>query len=366
MTVLQVCAYGAEYSGNFIASLEALEAALREKGIHTIYAFIERAADKDWCKQIQQRTKVYFLPEAKARILPKTYRAFQKIYKENDISIVHSHFELYDIPATVMAPKKTKVFWHLHDPVSTWKGLRGLLWKTQYGVVGKRATLLSVAEKYRDIVVSMGFPKEQAHVLLNSINLARVRKDAPAVEKKYQFLTFGWDFFRKGDDIILGACDRLEKEGYKFRLLLNGNKQTWPDLENYLGGRKPEYLITGDPVEDINELFHASELFIQASRRETFSYAVCEAAYSGLPVISSEIHGLEWAHNLPTVSFFENEDVDGLYQLLKEHLDGQRKNAPEDVAKTQMIIEQNYSLQVWVDKVIGYYQAVEKSRSKTE
>ena len=29
MTVLQVCAYGAEYPGNFIASLEALEAALR-------------------------------------------------------------------------------------------------------------------------------------------------------------------------------------------------------------------------------------------------------------------------------------------------------------------------------------------------
>ena len=40
MTVLQVCAYGADYPGNFIASLEALEAALKDKGIHTIYAFV--------------------------------------------------------------------------------------------------------------------------------------------------------------------------------------------------------------------------------------------------------------------------------------------------------------------------------------
>ena len=47
MTVLQVCAYGAEYPGNFIASLEALEAALKRKGINTIYAFVGRAADKD-------------------------------------------------------------------------------------------------------------------------------------------------------------------------------------------------------------------------------------------------------------------------------------------------------------------------------
>lgn len=82
MTVLQVCAYGADYSGNFIASLEALEDALKEKGIKTIYAFVEKASVKPWCKEIQTRTKVYFLPEAKARILPKTYGIFRKIYRE--------------------------------------------------------------------------------------------------------------------------------------------------------------------------------------------------------------------------------------------------------------------------------------------
>lgn len=47
MTVLQVCAYGADYPGNFIASLEALENALADKGVQTIYAFVDRAADKD-------------------------------------------------------------------------------------------------------------------------------------------------------------------------------------------------------------------------------------------------------------------------------------------------------------------------------
>lgn len=117
MVVLQVCAYGAEHPGNFIASLETLESALKQKGIDTIYAFVEKARDRRWCKDIQRRSKVYFLPEAKARVLPKTYKLFRRIYSENDISIVHSHFELYDIPTTVTAPKGIKVFWHLHDPI---------------------------------------------------------------------------------------------------------------------------------------------------------------------------------------------------------------------------------------------------------
>ena len=171
MTVLQVCAFGAEQPGNFIASLEALERALANKGVQTIYAFVERAADRAWCKEIAKRTKVYFLPEAKARILPKTYQVIRRIYEENSVDVLHTHFELYDIPATVTAPKNVKVFWHLHDPIVPGNGLRSTLWKLQYGHVGKRATLLSVADYYRNVAVSLGFPKEQTELILNGIDL---------------------------------------------------------------------------------------------------------------------------------------------------------------------------------------------------
>ena len=115
MTVLQICAFGAPSPGNFISSLTSLEPTLSEEGIQTIYAFAETAKGRPWCEELCKRAKVYFLPVSHARILPKTYQIVRQIYQENQIDIVHSHFELYDIPATAMAPKNTKVFWHLHQ-----------------------------------------------------------------------------------------------------------------------------------------------------------------------------------------------------------------------------------------------------------
>lgn len=358
MTVLQVCAYGAEYPGNFIASLEALEKKLKDQGINTIYAFVGKAKEKRWCKEIQERTKVYFLPEAKARVLPATYKHFRKIYQENDIDIVHSHFELYDIPATIMAPKNVHIFWHLHDPILPGKGLHGTLWKIQYGFVGKRVQLLAVSDFYREAAVKMGFPAKQSSVILNCINLKRIVDCSAARDVCYDFLTFGWDFHRKGDDLILEACDELEREGYSFHLLLNGNEKTWNQMEQYLHGRVPSYLEKGDPVDDVNALFRASKVFVQASRKETFSYAVCEAAYAGLPVISSDISGLEWAHELPTVTFFDLNSR-SLYHVMKEFLDG-KSVSQEDIESTQRIIENRYSLDVWVKAILKEYGIKER------
>lgn len=357
--ILQVCAYGAEYAGNFIASLEVLEEELLKKGYTTIYAFCNKARNKSWCKRIEERTKVYYLPESKARILPRTYKIFKQIYKDNEVDIVHTHFELYDIPATVMAKKKTFIYWHLHDPINVSDGVRGLLWRFQYGVVGKRAKLLAVSDFYRKKVISIGFAEEQSQVILNGIDTSRLEVGHFSEKQKYQFLTLGWDFYRKGDDIIIEACKRLYDEGYKFYLLLNGNDSTWPILEQFLKSKEYPFLIKGYPTKKIGELYKSANIFIQASRKETFSYAVCEASYMGMPVISSDIVGLEWAHQLPTVSFFENENVEDLYDLMKMFLDGKHFTEKE-YYRTKAIIDSEYTIQAWSHKVMKIYNLGEK------
>ena len=74
--------------------------------------------------------------------------------------IAHSHFELYDIPVAHMAPKNTKVFWHLHDSLDLIyeksNFIYRLLWKYQYKFAGKRAVLLSVSQKSKEFSIKLG------------------------------------------------------------------------------------------------------------------------------------------------------------------------------------------------------------------
>ena len=208
MTVLQVCAFAAPSPGNFIAALTQLEQQLAERGVRTIYAFADGAKGKPWCQEIQKRTKVYFLPTAKARILPKTYQTMKQIYRENDVSIVHTHFELYDIPATVTTPRGVKVFWHLHDPIKAYyqrgRLSRRLLMRIQYSTAGRRPRLLTVSQEHGDFARQLGFPGEHIIYFPNGINTGRIQP-TPSVKEKKNFLMFGWEVERKGVDLVVSG-----------------------------------------------------------------------------------------------------------------------------------------------------------------
>ena len=241
MKYLFICSYSAPYKGNFIKSMEKLEKRLVKNGDVVIYAFPEDTKSQKWCEEIEQRTKVYFLPKSRFKI--KTYLDIKKIYKQENINIVHSHFELYDIPAILMANKDIKVFWHLHDAIDYEKAdiIHKILNKIQYKYLSKRAFLISVCDYYRKQIINIGMKEENTTIVINGIDLERIKQVAINNKCKYNFYSFGWDYYTKGTDVLLDACERLGKEKYNFNLLLNGNEVAWKKLEkryeiNYLAG----------------------------------------------------------------------------------------------------------------------------------
>ena len=209
MKILQICAYSAPYLGNFMKSLFALEKEAKLEGYTTLYCFPEKNKNIEWCIDLEKNNQVYYLPLRHARILPQTYWRLSKIFKENpDICYAHSHFELYDNPLTVTAPKHVKVFWHLHDALgNNLHGIYRYVWKLHYSLFPNRSYLLSVSEKHMRVAIMLGFNKSRAFYIPNAIDIQRIKSVNDDRVSKYDFLMFGWLFHLKGVDLAISSIE---------------------------------------------------------------------------------------------------------------------------------------------------------------
>ena len=361
LTVLQVCNFISKCPGNFIFLLEKLEKKIKDNGGKMIYVFPEPAKQYDWCQQIQKRTIVYFVPYKNCIKNIETYKILKKIFKNNNIDIVHSHHDMYDFPVTLIAPKNVKIYLHLHNAIGEnyWNN-KGIIRKIKYFFgqkIYKRTHLISVSEYYKNIACKKRFDENKSIVLDNGICLERL-DISKEFSKEFEFLTFASDFYGKGGDIVIDACSKLEKKGYRFKLLFcGGGRDTgWSEFEKYLNQAEVESIEKCEVVDDVRELYNKCRVFISASRKETFSQSVCEAVYSGMQVISSDIPGLEWAKKVPTVKFFAQLNADELANKMEECIENVDGYDEKKIKKSKKIIEENYSDDIWVNKLFDIYR----------
>lgn len=359
MNVLQICAYAAPYGGNFLKSLLEIDKIVLQNNGNVVYAFPETARGLDWIQKLQETKKVYFLSLAKARIKPGTYKAIHKIVVKEKIDIIHSHFELYDIPAVVSAPKNVKVFWHLHDAIENGYRIasfsRKLLYKIHYGVLSDNAYLISVSDKHREFAVKLGMNKSNTITVLNGIDTDRIKPyNNPELEKEYDFLIFGWEFKRKAVDLALKCAEQLEKMKYKFSLAVVGTENTWkvPSMSKYTN---KSWLRKQGFVSDVNELYQKSKCFLHISRAEGCSYALEEAIYSGIPVICSDISENMIANGIETVDIVECNNEQALLEAMKKRLDNKYSEDETTIGKIRKLIEEKFSVGAWAKHIYSIY-----------
>lgn len=353
-SVLQVCAYAAPYAGNFINTLLKLDSCYRKKGYKTIFAFPESAKNLEWCTELEKKFKVYYLPLKNARIRIDTYQKMKKIYDENNVIIAHSHFELYDMPVKLAASKKIKVFWHLHDSLDLiYKKsnfIYKILWKLQYSIFSKNVKLLSVSEKAKVFAIRLGFNSNNAYFVPNGVDTNRI--DFGENEKKgfkYDFLLFGWDYYRKGVDLLLQSIKELENINFKVALV--AGDETWERINI---NRYPQ-LINQAPVNDVGKLYKSTKCFLHISRSEGLSYALLEAIYSGCIVLCSNIEQNMFAKDFPTVFFVRNEDIQDITLSIKKIINSEIHISNEDINMSKKLIEDKYSLNSWTKKIMEFY-----------
>lgn len=352
MKILQICGYAAPYAGNFIKTLIGLSEDCRERGYETVFAFPENAREKEWCQQLERKYKVYYLPLEKARIKIETYRKIRKIYEENDISIAHSHFELYDMPTALMRKKNCKIFWHLHDSLDLIYSKSNLiykfLWKIQYKYASNKVILLSVSEKAKEFAIKLGFNNRNAYFLPNGIDTDRIPKNE-LIKNTYDFLIFGWDFKRKGVDLVLEATKHIKRQDYSIGLV--AGEEVWEKIEI----EKYPTLIKQEAVENVGELYKKAKCFLHVSRSEGLSYALLEALYSGMIVICSDIEQNMFAKKFKNTVFVKNENAIEISQAMQEALEGKITVSQLEIEESRKLIEEKYSIKEWNRQILKWY-----------
>ncbi|WP_133470526.1 glycosyltransferase [Paraglaciecola marina] len=221
-----------------------------------------------------------------------------ELIKRENIHIVHTHGYKSDIIG-VWAAKKAGVPCvvtpHGFENAKDFK-LRTFIWLGCQAM--KYATkVVPLSQQLLDDVLSMGVAKSKSLYIQNGVDLSEVEATiAPnrdsSEEKRIGFV--GQMISRKNIFDILDIFEQLHKKHPKTKLVLLGDGDARPELENYSktlsSHSKIEFLGFRD---DRLLLLKSFDLFVMTSTLEGIPRCLMEATAAGIPVAAYNIPGID-------------------------------------------------------------------------
>lgn len=380
--ILFLCAYQPEYGGNFIKMLLNLGIKLNSEYHCNVYFLFPRQSKKKWLDELSSKFTVGFIQRSYKDSEKEIYHYLLKW----SIDLVHTHFEMYDIPtakALKKIPKKIHMVWHLHDYMSLDKtGLKlkalrrfcsNLRFWLHYGYYGKKAYFIGVSKEVTDFVNHyrkniFSYPScdlneneyVRSSVVLNGIDTSRVSNGniTESLLNKNTFISFSGVAKSKGIHLILKASEYLYKKGYSFKIVLTKNKNLESLLDEHYKGSLPKWIQLVDQTNDISSIFSIGSCYISASYKETMSMAIAEASIYGLPVIQSDIKGTEWNSNRMSTFVFESGNYVDLQNTMEKFILMDKKILLKYCKNTQKYNIELLSMSKWCNQIIEIYKSL--------
>ncbi len=157
----------------------------------------------------------------------------------------------------------------------------------------------------------------------------------------------GWKTFIKTASML------DDKNNYKFLIAGDGEdkRKILKTIEAYKLDKNTKIL---NFVLDMPSFYNTLDLFIIPSRRETFGLTAIEAQACGIPVIASNISGLNEIINnkINGILFEPKNNIDLLNSIIKLQ---ENKNLREKIIKNGLQSSKKYSLQSYTDRLTKLY-----------
>ncbi len=363
-SIVQVTLWNSPYLGNFMLSqielARAVQAAL-ELGTHCVLG-----PGADGLPGVRELDAAGISWSVLPREHGRWRAHLDRVLREHDASLVHTHFTRADLPAAAAA--------HAVGVPCVWNvatGFAGYPLRTRVKdlykmrVVARRrvARIVAVSRWLGELTRRRGAPPERVDVLPNALLLERFAELPDRARARERFgleqdaivaLLLGWWPDVKGVDVFLDALGRLVGEHPELRALLVGEEQ----MRAYLDERMPErppWLRTSGFVEDPAWLFAAADVFVSASRHEGQSTAAGEALAAGLPEICSDIPGTVMWTPSPSVQTFPSEDDRALAARLEQLVAATPRERAELGRQGREWVRGEFSVQAWCASLCALY-----------
>lgn len=258
----------------------------------------------------------------------ESYRILQKLVHRNNYEIIHCHSPIGGVIARLASRKVresgTRVLYTAHG-FHFFKGSSIKNWILFYPI--ERWLM-----RYTDVLITINnedfsFAKKtfgnrkieyipgvgiDTNKLNNySINQISKRKELNLSDNAFVILSVGELNKNKNHETIIRAISKLENKNIYYVICGKGILESY--LENLILdlGLERQVKLLGYRT-DVSDIYQASDVFAFPSKREGLGLAALEAMASGLPIITSNIHGIvDYSVDGETGYCCAPEDVDG-------------------------------------------------------
>ncbi len=349
--VLELCVFNAPYKGNFLLSLQKLDALLNENGSKIVYLFHEEAKDKPWVGELESTNTVLFYSDS----FRHNVKLLKKIIKEQNIGYVHSHFTNNKLDLAVYLAtkgKNIKNFKHYHNHILRGKGIKQLVAQRVF----KNYQLIAVGDSVRDNVVEK-IPGCNCVSVPNGIDFDRFdnykklkRLDYAISDSAVICMMMGFDFYRKGIDLAINTiCELRKKQEIVLMITMAVNREENTKLIEEMLGSLPPWIMILPPREDIATYYNFCDIFLTPSREEGQCYSLLEAAYCKKPLVSSDCKGLI-ENQVPNTFYFSSNDQKDFEENLQLAID-KKKDFDKELEEAKEYVVSNRSIDKWAKEI---------------
>ncbi len=325
---------------------------LNQNNIKLLVLCLKERDATDLAKETEKTAEVRYLA-IKGKNLLKNYLRVSNELKAFNPDVVHAHLvgQLYSVPWGLLHNVPIIITAHTKPEKAFIKKIE---WLISYGVKHKKVWIVAVSEKNLYLVNKFFKGSEQQCLCIN--NGINTKKFYRADHKLFTFINVARQDENKNQVAIIHAFQRIYNHNKGVHLILAGDGPCHEMLVDEVEKLQLNNAIDlPGEVENVDDYYAVSDVYIQASHREAMPMSVLEALAVGLPIISTDVGGLRDVVNENGILIQDDENA--LYDAMKIILYcGESKR--QKMKNNSLSLSVNYSSEKMAQRYEIIYQEV--------